>query len=305
MPTLEAIREARVYLARLARPGATALSELVDDVGPVAAAAYVSAGRVEKSVAEELTGRQTFTGIRDTDFGDERRGIRLVIPEDTDEWPQQLTDIPLSPDPDDYDAPARYTPLALWVRGTTPLPELVTRSVSVVGARAPINYSTHVASEIGQELARHDITTIGGGQLGIDTAAHQGALAAGGATVAVLAHGLDVTHPSDPMRLLNEITDRGAVISEVPSDSRPSLSAAVSRSRIVAALSRVLVVVHANVRSGTAEAVRTANAMGHHVLAVPGPITAAESAGTNRLIRDRDAVAIVSVADVIDTFKLG
>jgi DNA processing protein len=132
---------------------------------------------------------------------------------------------------------------------------------------------------------------------GIDAAAHHGALAADGTTIAVLACGPDIAYPSSHRGLLDNIARHGAVISEWPPGTRPARSRFLFRSRITAALSRGTVVIEAAQRSGTLAAARYAEQIGRPLMAVPGPVTSATSAGCHMLIRAGAATCVTSTTD--------
>jgi DNA processing protein len=213
------------------------------------------------------------------------RGIRLVCPGDPG-WPVQLDDI------------GAARPYALWVRGTADLPSYGPRAVSVVGSRAATAYGAHVAVEISAGLTGLGWTIVSGAAYGIDVAAHHGALAAGGATVAVLACGVDYPYPRGHADLLAGIAARGAVISEYPPGQLPSRRRFLARNRVIAALTAGTVVVEARQRSGALNAARQARELGRPVMAVPGPVTSAQSAGCHQLIRDGHATCVTGTADI-------
>jgi DNA processing protein len=219
-------------------------------------------------------------------------GGRLVCPGDQ-EWPDGL-DWPPEALPD---AP----PLGLHVLGPHRLDDAVRRCVAVVGARAATTYGTHVAQDLGAALAGRRCVVVSGAAYGIDGAAHTGALAAAGApTVAVLACGVDVAYPRGHARLLSRIAAEGMVVSELPVGSTPTRSRFLVRNRLIAALSLGTVAVEAARRSGSLATAERAEALGRHVMAVPGPVTSAASAGTNALLR-RGAACVTDAADVLDT----
>ncbi len=141
---------------------------------------------------------------------------------------------------------------------------------------------------------------VSGAALGIDGAAHRGSLAAGGPTVAVLAGGLDVPYPISHARLLDQIAAEGSVVSESGFGAVPARHRFLTRNRVIAALSRGTVVVEAAVRSGARTTARYAEELNRVLMAVPGPITSAVSAGSNELLRTRQAVAVTRVEEVIE-----
>ena len=159
----------------------------------------------------------------------------------------------------------------------------MTGSVTVVGARRASGYGLEVARMLGSELASVGLVVISGLALGIDGAVHRGAIERG-RTVAVLAGGPDRPYPMSHARLHRRIKEQGLVISEMPPGTRPWRWAFPARNRIMAALSRMTVVVEAARRSGSLITAEMAADAGREVGAVPGPVTAGPSIGANELI---------------------
>jgi DNA processing protein len=174
-------------------------------------------------------------------------------------------------------------------------------AVAVVGARAATEYGTDVARSIGRGLASAGVTVISGMALGIDSAAHEGALESGGETVAVLGSGADVVYPPRKRDLYRRIVDRGAVVSEFPPRFTPRRWSFPARNRIIAALARLTVAVEATERSGSLITAEMARDLGRDVGAVPGAVTSARAHGANALLHDgahviRDAQDALDVA---------
>jgi DNA processing protein len=173
--------------------------------------------------------------------------------------------------------------------------------VSMVGSRAATGYGTHVAGEIAADLAEQGWVIVSGGAYGIDAAAHRGALAAGAATVAVLACGADVAYPRAHRSLYDQIVDTGLVVSEHPPGAAPQRARFLVRNRLIAALSAGTVVVEAAPRSGARSTARHAGELFRQVMAVPGPVTSTLSAGCHQLLRDRpDTVLVTKVDEVVE-----
>ncbi len=243
--------------------------------------------------------RQDHPGVdprRDLDAAS-RAGARLVCPEDP-EWPVELD--ALDRVRDEGDGSAVGAPLCLWVRGAADLRDVAARSIAVVGCRAATSYGLHQAGEIAFAMAEQGWAIVSGAAFGVDAAAHRGALAGGGATVAVLAGGVDVPYPAAHVDLLAEITRTGALVSEVAPGTPPYRRRFLTRNRVIAALSRGTVIVEAGLRSGALNTVAHARRLGRQVMAVPGPVTSAMSAGCHRLLRDfREQTVLVTGADDI------
>lgn len=199
-------------------------------------------------------------------------GGRFVCPGDR-EWPRQLDDL------------GDTRPIGLWVRGAPSLRFWALRSVAVVGARACTDYGLHVASVLASGLAERGWTVVSGAAYGVDGAAHRGALAAGGATVGVLACGVDVAYPPGHGELIRGIGAEGLLVTELPPGDHPTRSRFVLRNRVIAALTRGTVVVEAERRSGSLVTARHARELGRTVMGVPGPVTSGLSSGVHRLLR--------------------
>jgi DNA processing protein len=173
-------------------------------------------------------------------------------------------------------------------------------AVTIVGSRRASAYGIAVAEELACLLAAAGITVVSGMARGIDAAAHRGALAGGGRTVAVLGGGPDVVYPSTEWRLYRRIVAGGAAISEHPAGERPAAWSFPARNRIMAALAEVTVVVEAAKRSGSLITARlAAERLNRTVGAVPGPVNSWLSAGPNNLLAD-GALVVRDAQDVLD-----
>ena len=188
-------------------------------------------------------------------------------------------------------------PHLLFVRGSLlPCDAL---AVAVVGARHATAYGLKVAEQLGEGLSRAGYTVVSGLARGIDAAAHKGALAAGGRTIAVLGSGVLNIYPPEHDRLAAQITEHGAVLSEAPPLLPPFPGAFPQRNRIVAGLALGTVVVQASDRSGALITARLALEQGREVFAVPGPIDCRLSQGCHDLIRD-GATLVGRVDDILE-----
>jgi DNA processing protein len=189
-------------------------------------------------------------------------------------------------------------PVGLWVRGARPLAGHLLDAVAVVGARASTEYGNEIAGEIAADLADAGCCIVSGAAYGIDAAGHRGALAVGGRTVAVLAGGADVAYPRGHETLLDRIADQGLVMSEAPPGDHPTRVRFLGRNRLIAALSRAVIVVEAAWRSGALNTLRWAGELQRHTMAVPGPVTSVLSAGVHQALRERRAELVTNAADV-------
>lgn len=227
----------------------------------------------------------------------------MVIPEDEDwpAWPLLSLDVAGG-----RGVKGMAAPLALWVRGPAPLDDALGSAVAIVGARAATDYGENAAAEFAYELTEAGLTVVSGAAYGIDGAAHRGALAAGGVTVAVLGCGLDVGYPAGHVGLLNRVAQHGAVVSEYPPGTQPARHRFLVRNRLIAALTLGTVVIEAGRRSGSRNTATTAGLLGKVVMAMPGSVTSALSVGCHQLVRDSFATLVASTADIVETVgKLG
>ncbi len=289
--TADEERAARMRLARLAEPGderlgaavrATSAREVLDriecDDRTLPGVAHYRARLTQDPAADH----ERLAEI----------GGRFLVPGDG-EWPTQLMALEAA------------APWGLFVLGAD-LRLAAVRSVAVVGARAATQYGLHVASELATDLALRGWTVVSGGAYGIDAAAHRGALAAGGSTIAALAFGVDTCYPRGHATLFARIPDEGGVlVSELPPGTTPTKPRFLQRNRIIAALTRGTVVVEAAHRSGALSTAARCRRLGRPVLSVPGPVTSAMSAGCHQLLRaDEPARLVTDAAEVIEEVGL-
>ncbi|HEX4717506.1 MAG TPA: DNA-processing protein DprA [Thermoleophilaceae bacterium] len=193
-------------------------------------------------------------------------------------------------------------PPVLWVRGGADRLQALLDGpgVAIVGSRRPSAYGTEVAEELSRGLSAAGVTVVSGLALGIDAAAHRGALRAPDPrTIAVLGGGADVVYPRLNRRIYDQIAEVGVILSESPPGRRPFRWTFPARNRIMAAITAMTVVVEAADPSGSLITASFAAELGRGVAAVPGRVTATNAAGSNRLLRDGAAV-IRDAADALD-----
>ncbi|MGW1837326.1 DNA-processing protein DprA [Streptomyces sp. NPDC002067] len=282
-------RAARAALTRVIEPGDPRAGRWLRERGPVALWHALTGDGPPPTGAS----RTTFDGLRRraahadpaADLATAAAlGARFLCPGD-DEWPGQLDDL------------GDTRPIGLWVRGSANLRLWALRSVALVGARACTEYGAHLAATLGTALADRGWTVVSGAAYGIDGAAHRGALAAGGATVAVLACGIDRAYPSGHTELIDRIIQQGLTVAELPPGAHPTRSRFIQRNRVIAALTRGTVVIEAALRSGSLVTARRAQSLGRLTMGVPGPVTSALSAGVHQLLRGE--ATVVTCADEV------
>jgi len=214
----------------------------------------------------------------------DKHQARLLTPID-DDWPNQLNDLA---------AP----PIALIVKGN--VSALNQKSLAIVGTRNPTSYGARIAGDFAAGFADREWAIVSGGAYGIDSFAHKGALMAEGVTVAVIASGIDINYPAGNTRLFAEICETGAMVTEFMPGQRALPHRFLTRNRLIAALSKATLVVEAAFRSGSLRTARDAAEMFRPVMAIPGPINSPTSEGCHRLIGERAAEIVTSVADAVE-----
>ncbi len=284
-------RAARVAWARISEPADEQAASLIAMEGHVAALGIVRAGRASRALGvgdQRWRGWQARAEVLDLDR--ERAitatvGARILFPGDA-EWPERL---------DDLDIP----PHCLWVRGEADLATATHRSAAIVGSRAATAYGCEAAHDLGFGLAGRGVTVVSGAAFGIDAAAHRGALAGEGLTVALLACGVDRDYPAAHAGLLRQVRAQGLVVSELPIGAAPLRMRFLARNRLIAALTTGTVVVEAGLRSGSLNTAGHALGLGRAVCAVPGPVGSHVSAGCHKLIRE-GATLVTDAAEVAE-----
>ncbi len=212
-----------------------------------------------------------------------RTGVRVVA-RGSDGYPPPLGDIP---DP----------PALIYVRGAIePADQL---AIALVGSRKCTPYGLRIAEKLAGSLARVGLTVVSGLARGIDAAAHRGALAAGGRTIAVLANGLSEVYPPEHEGLAREVAGSGALVAESPMRQGPLAGLFPQRNRVISGLSLGVVVVEATPRSGSLSTAKHAMDQNREVFAVPGPVDSLPSRGCHHLIRD-GARLVETVDDILE-----
>ncbi len=211
-------------------------------------------------------------------------GAKIICPDD-DSWPELLKPLPAAP-------------LVLFIMGNLEPRDL--NSFAIVGSRRCSHYGREQSERFAALLAGAGFTVISGGARGIDSAAHRGAIIhPQGRTIAVLGSGLDVPYPPENKPLFDQITSRGALVSEFPFGTPPNAENFPRRNRIVSGLSRGVLVVEADERSGALITARLANEEhGRSVFALPGRVDNEMSAGPHQLIRD-GATLVTKLEDIV------
>jgi DNA processing protein len=243
---------------------------------------------IGREVVEQITNWETLVDLpaelqRIRDFGAE------VITAESPLYPIQLREI-------------HSPPIVLYVWGE--LTERDRHAIAVIGSRRTTHYGLESAKKLSYQLAYAGLTVISGLARGIDTAAHQGALAAKGRTVAVIGSGLSKLYPPENAALAEKIrSGNGAVVSEFSMEIEPDRQTFPMRNRIISGWSQGLLVVEAGANSGALISVAQALEQGRNVYAVPGHINASTAIGSNRLIQ-QGAKLVMDASDILDDLQI-
>lgn len=280
-------RQARMALSALQPLGSPGLSEMLE---------RFEAGELWHAIStrrEDTTWsvKARTIDVEALDAATRQADARFLIPGDP-EWPQQVDDL----------THARVNqlggnPIGLWVRGSADISQLE-GAVSLVGSRASTAYGTNIAMDLAADLATAGHPIISGLAYGIDAAAHRGAIAVRGRTIAMVACGIERVYPSANRSLHEAILKDGAVITESPPGAHPLKASFLARNRLIAAASQGVVIVEAAARSGARNTASWAGALGRIVMAVPGSVTSAQSVTPHWLIQEGLATLITSAADI-------
>jgi len=276
--------EARLALFANIEGGHTFWSNQITELG-----ALVVYDKLLKRGYDQIKFEKLITNLRATKVSQlidslENTGSKFLTPE-SPEWPAALNDL-------------QAIPIGLVVKGD--ISSLSDRSLAIVGTRNPTPYGVRIAGDFAAGFTDREWSIVSGGAYGIDSAAHKGSLIAEGRTIAILAAGIDVAYPAGNARLFAEISENGALVSEVLPGAHAIPSRFLTRNRIIAALSQATLVVEAAFRSGSLRTARDAAELMRPVMAIPGPINAPTSEGCHRLIGERAAEIVTSVSDAIE-----
>lgn len=287
-PTEIARKYLRLHLCR--GVGAIRSAQLVRELGGIDAVLAASAAELASvrgvgpdTAASIVRGRGVEFADREIELAN-RKGVTIYCVEDPD-YPVLLRRIE---DP----------PACLYVRGRLEAEDGV--AFGIVGARHATHYGVEQAERFGARAAAAGMTVVSGMARGIDTAAHHGALAANGRTIAVIGCGLMHLYPPDSVELAERIEASGAILSELPMDVAPDSKNFPPRNRIIAGLSLGVLVVEAAKRSGALISARLATEYNREVFVLPGRVDMPQSAGCHALIRKGEGLLVTCFEDVLD-----
>lgn len=289
-------RRAMVALALVPGVGSGRLRALMSRMGSAQAALGASAAAIASVPG---VGRDLATQIAAADCGEavekqfahaEEIGAEMVALGDAN-YPFLLRQI---------DDP----PAFLWMRGRLPVAEEPARALAVVGTRRMSPYGLRVTGELTEALVREGFSIVSGLAYGVDAAAHQAALDAGGRTIAVLGSGIDRVYPARHRRLAEDLIATGALLSEYPLGAPPDGPHFPRRNRIVSGLALGALIVEAHEEGGALITARLALEQNREVFAVPGSVHSPSSAGVHRLIQKGEAKLVQRVEDILEELEI-
>lgn len=279
---------ARLQIWRAAGIGPASINRLLNHFGSAAAALEASDAEMTKAgikpeVIQNLRAVPAEAALADLEWLHRAQHRHILVPEDP-LYPKQLHDV-------------KAAPPILFVAGN---PELLNEpQLAMVGSRTPTTYGKDNAQAFAHYLAKHGITVTSGLALGIDAISHQGALEAGGHTIAVIATGLDIMYPAKNRSLAERIVEQGVIVSEFPIGVKPQAQNFPRRNRIISGLSLGTLVVEAALQSGSLVTAQHALEQGREVFAIPGSIHSPLAHGCHRLIR-QGAKLVETAADILE-----
>ncbi len=279
---------ARLVLFSAITPGNIFWGNQVASLGAAQVYHKIMKENIYSRISDYQQVKEKVAALRPEDLNAELRKseAEFISPTDLD-WPIPLMDLS-SP------------PIGLVIKGNRKLLGCFDKSISIVGSRRPTEYGLAVSNKLAADSAATKVVVISGGAYGIDTAAHNGAVGAGGSSVAVLAGGFNHLYPTENKKLFSQITNNGLLISEVMPTVKSQPSRFLIRNRLIAALSKATVVVEAEFVSGSIRTARDAAEIFRPVFAIPGQISSPLSAGCHRLIADRVADIATTLVEILE-----
>ena len=276
--------ESRLILFSVIEPGHAAWGQEINRVGAITVLQGLLSGGYDPKTCTQLVRRIELTNSELLQTAVDASNSEFIYPGHS-QWPKQVDQL-------------SNPPIGLIVRGQTSC--LIEKSIAIVGTREPSHYGRETASDFATAFVGHGWNVVSGGALGIDTCAHIAALKASGKTLAVIASGVLVDYPAANSELFRAITENGALVSEVMPHVRAAQNRFLTRNRLIAALSCATLVVEAAHRSGSLRTARDAADLMRPVMAIPGQLNSPVSQGCHRLIAERAAEIVTSVADAVE-----
>lgn len=276
--------ESRLILFSAIEPGHTAWGQEINRLGAATVLQGLLNGEYDPKTCAQLIRKIELTNSEMLQTAVSASHSEFIYPGHS-QWPKQVDQL-------------SNPPIGLIVRGQTSC--LTEKSIAIVGTREPSQYGRETASDFATAFVGYGWNVVSGGALGIDTCAHTAALKASGKTIAVIASGVLVDYPASNSKLFKAIIAKGALVSEVMPHVRAEQSRFLTRNRLIAALSCATLVVEAAHRSGSLRTARDAADLMRPVMAIPGQLNSVMSQGCHRLIAERAAEIVTSVADAME-----
>ncbi|MBA4849764.1 DNA-processing protein DprA [Emticicia sp. BO119] len=242
---------------------------------------------VGKQIIDSLKDKTLLTKAENIWKESEKQQVKLCFSIDRD-YPSRLKSL--------YDAPA-----ILYFKGNGDLSAL--RTVGIVGTRQATEYGRKVTEDIVEQLKPYKVSIISGLAYGIDIIAHKAAIDQGIPTIGVMASGIDVVYPAAHKKYVEQMLDKGGVLSENPFGMKPIRNLFIARNRIIAGISDVNIVVESAEKGGALITADFANNYHHEVFAVPGSLDNKYSAGCHKLIKENKANIFTQTSDIIETMN--
>lgn len=242
--------------------------------------------KIEKSIVQNFRIIMNNFNLEETILKYREKNV-MIITKENNQYPQNLKEI--------YDPPP-----VLFCKGNIEL--FQNNTLAIVGARKATWYGKNIAKEMGEYLSISGFTVASGMARGIDASAHTGALKGKGSSIGVLGCGLDIIYPRQNQEIYSKMEENGLLISAYPLGTQPVAAHFPARNRIISGLSKGVIVVEAEERSGALITADFAMEQGRDVFAVPGNINSMLSRGTNKLIRE-GAIAVTSYPDILEEYN--
>lgn len=279
-------REAFFALAHLCEPADRLINKALARQSPERVIQDLLTGALKSASQETFVARfSEFNLARELEFS-ERIGASFLTRGEVG-WPRQLG------------ALGPQEPWVLWSLGSADFRLLAVQSLAIVGTRACTAYGQRVAHDWAAEMSDSAVTVVSGGAIGIDIAAHRGALSVGAPTLCVVAGGVQARYPATNENVFHQIMDSGVIVSESPPQQAPRRQRFLTRNRIIAALSQATLIVEASSRSGTASTAAWAESIHRPILGVPGSVYSAASEGIHAMMAEGRAILVHSPRDVL------
>jgi len=276
--------ESRLILFSAIEPGHTGWSQEIQRLGAATVLQGLLGGRYNTKSCSIVLKKLEQTNLEMLQIAVRASESEFIYP-GHGQWPAQVDQL-------------SNPPIGLIVKGQISC--LSEKSIAIVGTREPSDYGREVASDCAKAFVSHGWHVVSGGAIGIDTSAHTAALKASGKSIAVIASGVLIDYPTSNSALFRSITAHGALVSEVMPHVRAAQNRFLTRNRLIAALSCATLVVEAAYRSGSLRTARNASDLMRPVMAIPGQLNSPMSQGCHRLIAERAAEIVTSVADAVE-----